>query len=120
MRTTLSKIGVVFLALMFSLLYNEVNGEVKMKAIVNWKAIYVDENGEEGIGILLPGCVIKGELVETKEEITVETVDVDISDLVITATTGETYKLLDASRDYLQDLKKCIEIGLEEREEGAR
>ena len=49
-----------------------------------------------------------------------ETVDVDISDLVITATTGETYKLLDASRDYLQDLKKCIEIGLEEREEGAR
>ena len=49
-----------------------------------------------------------------------ETVDVDISDLVITSTTGETYKLLDASRDYLQDLKKCIEIGLEEREEGAR
>ena len=88
-----------------------------MKTIVNWSVIFIDDDGEEGLGILLPGCTLKGELVESKEKITIEVVDVDMGDMTVIDNRGETYKLLDASRDYLQDLNKCIEIGLEEREE---
>ncbi len=88
-----------------------------MKTIVNWSVIFVDDDGEEGVGILLPGCTLKGELTDNKEEIIIEVADVDLGDMTVVDIKGETYKLLDASRDYLQDLNKCIEIGLEEREE---
>lgn len=88
-----------------------------MKTLVNWYVVFKDDDGEEGIGILLPGCTLKGELTDSKEEITIEVADVDFGDMTVVDMNGETYKLLDASRDYLQDLNKCIEIGLEEREE---
>ena len=88
-----------------------------MKTVVNWSVIFIDDDGEEGIGILLPGCTLKGELVDNKEKITIEVVDVDMGDMTVVDDKGETYKLLDASRDYLQDLNKCIEIGLKERDE---
>lgn len=90
-----------------------------MKTIVNWSVVVEDEYGEESIGILLPGCTLKGEDVESKEKLTVDVLDVDMGDMTVTDVKGEQYKLLDASRDYLQDLSKCIEIGLEEREEEA-
>lgn len=91
-----------------------------MKTIVNWKAIFKDGNLEEGIGILLPGCTLKGELVDTNEKITIDVIDVDMGDMTVTDINGQVYKLLDASRDYLQDLNKCIEIGLKERDGSLR
>lgn len=90
-----------------------------MKTLVNWSVVIEDEFGEEGIGILLPGCTLKGEDVESKEKLIIDVLDVDMGDMTVTDVKGEKYKLLDASRDYLQDLSKCIEIGLEEREEEA-
>ena len=58
-------------------------------------------------------------LVKKELELIIDVLDVDMGDMTIVDTKGEKYKLLDASRDYLQDLSKCIEIGLEEREEEA-
>lgn len=91
-----------------------------MKTLENWKVVFKEENGEEGIGILLPGCTLKGEVVGSKEKITIDVIDVDMGDMTVTDINGETYKLLDASRDYLQDLSKCIEIGLKERDGSSR
>jgi len=88
-----------------------------MKQIMDWKVIFKDEFGNEGIGILLPGCIVKGKLVSMfEEEIEIETTDVDITNMVITGIDGEKYLLLDTSRDYLKDIMKCIEIGLKERD----
>ena len=39
-----------------------------MKEIKNWEAIIEDEKGKEEIAILLPGCIIKGELDEEQVE----------------------------------------------------
>lgn len=85
-----------------------------MKEIKNWEAIIEDEDGNESIAILLPGCIIKGEL--EGKLVRVQTIDVDISDLIITSTIGEEYLLYNASRTYLNNLNKCIEIGKEERD----
>ncbi len=91
-----------------------------MKTIVNWKVIFKEGNFENGIGILLPGCTLKGEIIESKEQITIDVIDVDMGDMTVTDVQGQVYKLLDASRDYLQDLNKCIEIGLKERDGSLR
>ena len=85
-----------------------------MKEIKNWEAIIKDENGNEEIGILLPGCIIKGEI--DGEQIEIKAVDVDISNLVITDFNEEKYLLFNASRTYLNNIAKCIEIGKEERD----
>ena len=89
-----------------------------MKEIKNWTVTFVDDMGEEGIGVLLPGCVVKGIVTIgcLEADIEVNVIDVDISNLIITSVQGEQYKLIDTSRQYLQDLKKCIEIGLKERD----
>ena len=85
-----------------------------MKEIKNWEAIIEDDNGNEEIAILLPGCVIKGELEGMLVKI--KTIDIDISNLIITDINGENYLLYNASRTYLNNLNKCIEIGKEERD----
>ena len=85
-----------------------------MKEIKNWEAIIEDENGNESIAILLPGCIIKGEL--ERKSIKIQTIDVDISNLIITSTTGEEYLLYNASKIYLNNIAKCMEIGKEERD----
>ena len=89
-----------------------------MKEIINWSIVFVDEEGKQGIGILLPGCIVRGLLVvgALQVDVEVEVADVDISNLIITSVQGEQYKLLDTSRQYLQDIQKCIEIGLKEKE----
>lgn len=84
-----------------------------MKEIKNWEALIEDENGNESIAILLPGCIIKGEL--EGELVKIQTIDVDISNLIITAIDGENYILVNANRTYLNNLNKCIQIGKEER-----
>lgn len=84
-----------------------------MRKIKNWEAIIEDENGKEEIAILLPGCIIKGELDE--ELVKIQTIDIDISNLIITDINGENYLLYNASRTYLNNLNKCIQIGKEER-----
>ena len=89
-----------------------------MKEIKNWEAIIEDENGIEEIAILLPGCIIKGELEE--ELVKIQTIDIDISNLIITDINGENYLLYNASRTYLNNLNKCIQIGKEERYEEER
>ena len=90
-----------------------------MKEIKNWTVTYIDDNGKEGIGLLLPGCVVRGTVTMgcLEADIEVKVIDVDISNLIITTIQGEQYKLIDTSRQYLQDLKKCIEIGLKEKEQ---
>jgi len=85
-----------------------------MKEIKNWEAIFKDENGNEEIGILLPGCIIKGEL--EGEFVKIQTIDIDISNLIITDTNGDNYILYNASKTYLNTLNKCIEIGREEKD----
>ena len=85
-----------------------------MKEIKNWEAIIEDENGNEEIAILLPGCIIKGELNE--ETVKIQTIDVDISRLIMTDINGENYLLVDANKIYLNNLNKCIQIGKEERD----
>ena len=85
-----------------------------MKEIKNWEAVIKDENGNEEIGILLPGCTIKGEMEE--EGIEVDVIDVDISNLVVTDSKEEQYLLLDASRQYLNNISKCIEVSRNERD----
>lgn len=89
-----------------------------MKEIKNWTVTFVDDMGKEGIGLLLPGCVVKGVVIIgcLEADIVVKVMDVDISNLIITDIQGEQYKLIDTSRQYLQDIKKCIEIGLKERD----
>ena len=57
---------------------------------------------------------------DTNEKITIDVIDVDMGDMTVTDINGQVYKLLDASRDYLQDLNKCIEIGLKERDGSLR
>lgn len=84
-----------------------------MKEIKNWEAIIKDENGNEQIAILLPGCIIKGEIEEKKVEI--QTIDVDISNLTITDINEEKYLLFNASRTYLNNISKCMEIAKNER-----
>ena len=85
-----------------------------MKEIKNWEAIIEDEKGNESIAILLPGCIIKGEL--EGELVRVKTIDVDISNLIITSPKGEEYLLYNASKIYLNNITKCIEIGKKERD----
>lgn len=85
-----------------------------MKEIKNWEALTEDENGSEEIAILLPGCIIKGEL--EGKLVKIQTIDVDISNLIITGTDGEDYLLFNASKIYLNNIAKCIEIGKEERD----
>ena len=85
-----------------------------MKEIKNWEAIIIDENGNESIAILLPGCIIKGELEE--KLVKIQTIDVDISNLIITSSLGEQYLLYNASKIYLNNINKCIQIGKEERD----
>lgn len=94
----------------------------KMKKIDNWTVCFIDDMGNVGIGLLLPGCIVKGKIVDEIQEeyIQIHIIDVDISNLIITSTSGEQYLLLGASREYLQDIKKCIEIGLKERNEEER
>lgn len=89
-----------------------------MKEIKNWEALIEDEKGREEIAILLPGCIIKGELEE--ELVKIQTIDIDISNLIITDINGENYLLYNASRTYLNNLNKCIQIGKEERCEEER
>lgn len=90
-----------------------------MKEIKNWTVTFVDDMGKEGIGVLLPGCVVKGTISIgcLGVDIEVKVIDVDISNLIITSIQGEQYKLIDTSRQYLQDIQKCIQIGLKEREQ---
>lgn len=90
-----------------------------MKTITNWRVVYRDEYNNEGIGILLPGCIIKGVLTVSglQVDIQVETVDIDIINLIITDIKGEQYLLKDTGRQYLQDIQKCIQIGLKEKEQ---
>ena len=78
-----------------------------MKEIKNWEAIIEDESGNESIAILLPGCIIKGELEGKSAKI--QTIDVDISNLIITGIDEENYMLVNANRTYLNNLNKCIE-----------
>ena len=85
-----------------------------MKEIKNWEAIIEDENGKEEIAILLPGCIVKGELEE--QLVKIKTIDIDISNLVVTGIDGENYLLVNVNRTYLNNLNKCIEIGKEERD----
>lgn len=84
-----------------------------MKEIKNWEVIIEDENRNEEIAILLPGCIVKGELDDNFVKI--QTIDIDISNLIITSIDGENYLLSNPSRTYLNNLNKCIEIGKEER-----
>jgi len=85
-----------------------------MKEIKNWEAIMIDEKGNESIGILLPGCTIKGEIDE--ETVKVEVKDVDISNLIITDFNDDKYLLYNASRTYLNTIEKCIDIAKNERD----
>lgn len=85
-----------------------------MKEIKNWQAIIKNEQGNEEIAILLPGCIIKGEFED--KDIEIETIDVDISNLIVTSLDNELYLLSGANRDYLNSLGKCIEIGKNERD----
>lgn len=85
-----------------------------MKEIKNWKALIKDEFGNEEIGILLPGCIIQGELEEKYIEI--ETIDVNITDLTVTSTENELYLLSYVNREYISILNKCIEIGIKQRD----
>jgi len=85
-----------------------------MKEIKNWEAIFKDENGEEEIGILLPGCIIKGELNE--ETVKIQVIDVDITNLIVTSLENEKYLLFNASRTYLNNISKCMEIARDERD----
>lgn len=89
-----------------------------MNEIKNWSIVFQDDTGKKGIGILLPGCIVKGNLVMNglEEDIEIEVADVDITNLIVTSIEGEQYKLLNASREYLQNLNKCIEIGLKEKD----
>jgi len=89
-----------------------------VKEIINWTITFEEEPGKRGIGLLLPGCIVNGYIVfgNLQVDIEVNVADVDTNNLVITSAQGEKYKLLDASRDYLQDIKKCIEIGLMKRQ----
>ena len=52
-----------------------------MKEIKNWEAVIKNEKGDEQIAILLPGCIIKGQI--ENEEVEVETKDIDISNLIV-------------------------------------
>lgn len=79
-----------------------------MKEIKNWQPIIRDEMGNEEIAILLPGCIIKGELEDKNIEI--KTIDVDINNLIVTSSDNEIYLLSGANREYLNNLAKCIEI----------
>lgn len=84
-----------------------------MKEIKNWEPIIKDENGKEEIAILLPGCIIKGEI--DLEQVKIEVIDVDISNLIITGVDKEKYLLSNIKREYINKINKCIEIGREER-----
>lgn len=84
-----------------------------MKEINNWEVIIKDENGNEDIGILLPGCIIRGEIEEGKIEI--EVIDVDTSNLIVTDIYKQKYLLSSINREYLGVLSKCMEIGKNER-----
>jgi len=85
-----------------------------MRKIRNWEAIIEDENRNESIAILLPGCIIKGEL--EGKLVKIQTIDIDISNLIITDINEEKYLLVNANRIYLNNLNKCIEIGKKERD----
>jgi len=93
-----------------------------MKEIKNWEILFEENTGKKGIGILLPGCIVKGvvDMGYIEEDIEVQALDVDISNLIITSNQGEQYKLLNVSREYIQNLNKCIEIGLKEKAEEER
>lgn len=90
-----------------------------MKEIKNWTVVFEEETGKRGIGILLPGCIVKGIIIKDymEQDIEIEVLDVDITNLIITSNKGEQYKLIDVSREYLQDLQKCIQIGLKQKEQ---
>lgn len=85
-----------------------------MKEIINWTVVFEDDNGDTGIGLLLPGCIVRGVMLVDSWQVDVEikVLEVDISNLVITSIQGQQYKLVNASREYLQNINKCIEIGL--------
>ena len=85
-----------------------------MKEIKNWEVITIDENGEESFGILLPGCIIKGEMDE--ENIKIPVIDVDISNLIVTSSENEKYLLFNASRTYLNSISKCMEVARDEKD----
>jgi len=85
-----------------------------MKEIKNWEVVIKDENGNQEIGILLPGCIIKGEINEEKVEI--QTIDVDITNQTITDKNEEKYLLFNVSRTYLNNITRCMEIGKDERD----
>ena len=85
-----------------------------MKEIKNWEAIIKDEQGNEEMAILLPGCIIKGEIEEIKVEIQV--IDVDINSLIIIGIDEEKYLLSGTNKEYLNKLAICMEIGKNERD----
>ena len=85
-----------------------------MKEIKNWEAVLKNEKGDEQIAILLPGCIIKGQI--ENEEVEVETKDIDISNLIVVDLEEQKYMLLGANKEYLNNLVKCIEIGRKERD----
>ena len=93
-----------------------------MKEIINWTVVFEDDNGDTGIGLLLPGCIVRGVMLVDSWQVDVEikVLEVDISNLVITSIQGQQYKLVNASREYLQNINKCIEIGLKAIDGGSR
>ena len=85
-----------------------------MKEIKNWEAIIKDEKGNEEIAILLPGCIVKGEIEE--KEVEIQTIDVDISNLIITGSDQKKYLLSGANRIYLNNLETCMKVGKKQRD----
>ena len=82
-----------------------------MKEIKNWEPIIKDENGNESIAILLPGCIIKGEI--DLEQVEIRIIDVDITNLIVTDTNQEKYLITNIRRDYLNNLNRCIAFAKE-------
>ena len=79
-----------------------------MKEIKNWEPIIKDENGNDGIAILLPGCIIKGEI--DLEQVEIKVIDIDVSNLIVTDTNQEKYLLSNIKREYINKINRCIEL----------
>ena len=85
-----------------------------MRKIKNWEPIIRDEQGNKEIAILLPGCIIIGEI--DLEEVEIQVIDVDISNLIVTDINGEQFILSNIKREYINNISKCMEIGKKERD----
>lgn len=83
-----------------------------MKEIKNWEVVIENEKGDEQIAILLPGCIIKGQI-ESKD-VRIKTKDVNISDLTVWDLDERPYLLSGAKREYLNNIVTCITFGKNE------